>query len=86
MAAPAALASPDQEAAFRNSVAQLRVIQQALAQGRLADAKAACSAVLQRKEVPAHHRWEAQEPLTEIERLEKGLPARDPSAHRIALP
>jgi tetratricopeptide (TPR) repeat protein len=37
-------------------------------------------------DAPPHHRTEAAECLREIERREKGLPARDPTASRIVLP
>ncbi len=37
-------------------------------------------------DAPPHHRAEAEECLREIERVEKGLPGRDPAASRIALP
>ena len=74
------------ENVFRESLDQLRVAQQAVAQGKWADAKTAYSALLQRPNVPPHHRWEAEESLREIERIEKGLPARDPAASRVARP
>ena len=79
-------ASAAKDTVFRESVAQLRVAQQAVAQGQLAAAKAAYSALFQRPDIPAHHRWEAEGCLREIERAEKGLPARDPAATHITLP
>ena len=75
-----------EDAAFQAGIAQFRVVQQALAQGKLDEAKAACSALLQRQDLLPHHRWEAEERLKEIERMQEGLPARDPAAHRLVLP
>jgi hypothetical protein len=83
---PVVLAQAAQDAVFRESIEQLRVAAQAIAQGRLADAKSTYSALLQRHEIPAHHGWEAKERLQEIERMGKGLPARDPATTRVALP
>jgi len=80
-AAPAA-----NDAVFRESLDRLRTAQQAVARGQWAEAKAAYSAILQRQDIPAHHRWEAEESLREIARIEKGLPARDPAATRVTLP
>jgi hypothetical protein len=80
-AAPAA-----DDAAFRESLGRLRAAQQAVARGQWAEAKAAYAAVLRCRDTAAHHRWEAEECLREVGRLEKGLPARDPAATRVALP
>jgi hypothetical protein len=79
-------AAKAEDEAFQKSIEQLCVVQQAIAKGKLAEAKAACSALLEMKDAPAHHRLEAEERLQEIERVEKGLPARDPKATRVALP
>ena len=83
---PAALAGAAEGAVFRESVEQLYVAQVAVAKGKLAEAEAAYSALLRRHDIPAHHRWEAEGCLQEIERMEKELPARDPAATRVALP
>jgi hypothetical protein len=74
------------ETPLSKTVTQLRTIQEALAQGKLAEAKAACDALLQRTDVLEHHRWEAKERLQEIQRREKGLPARDAAVSRMSLP
>jgi hypothetical protein len=83
---PCLNAADEPRAVFQESLDQLRAVQEFMAQGKLGEAKAACAAFLEKKEMPAHHRWEAEERRKEIERLEKGLPARDPAAHRVALP
>jgi hypothetical protein len=72
--------------AFRESITRLHSAQKAVAEGRKAEAKAAFSAIRDGQNVPAHHRREAEECLHEIERIEKGLPARDPAATRTVLP
>ncbi len=71
---------------FKESLDQLRTARQAMAKGQRAEAKAAYATLLQRKDIPSHHRWEAEESLREIERMEKGMPARDPAASRVARP
>lgn len=71
---------------FGESITRLHAAQQAVAQKHFAEAKTAFSAILQRQDTPAHHRLEAEECLREIDRIEKGLPARDPTATRTALP
>jgi hypothetical protein len=81
-----AFASADDAAPFRESLAKLQAAQRALADGKPAEAKAACTALLKMDGAAAHHRWEAQSVLNEIERTEKGLPARDPIATRVTLP
>ncbi len=86
IAAAGSAARANDQSAFGKSLAQLRLVQQAIGQGKLAEAKAACAVVLQMKKAPAYHRWEAQEQLNEMERLQKGLPARDPAAQRVVLP
>jgi len=82
----AGAASAAKDAVFRESLGRLRTAQQAVARGQWAEAKAAYAALLQRQDIPAHHRREAEECLREIARIEKGLPARDPAATRVALP
>ena len=52
------------------------------AYGRAADAFAK---VRQLEDAPAHHRTEAEERLSEMRRLMRGLPARDPAATRVKL-
>jgi hypothetical protein len=74
------------DAAFRDSLGRLHAAQQAVARGQWAEAKAAYSAILHRQDTAAHHRWEAEECLREVARLEKGLPGRDPAATRVTLP
>lgn len=75
-----------EESAFQASLARLQSAQRALAEGHLAEARSVYTSLLQRQDAPAHHRAEAQERLQEIERLERGLPARDPAATRLVLP
>lgn len=82
---PAGLARAAEDV-FRESLDQLRAAQQAIAREKWAEAKAVYYALLQRDDIPAHHRWEAEESLGEIERIEKGLPARDPAASRAVPP
>ena len=36
-------------------------------------------------DAPAHHRWEAEERIREIRRVQQGAPARDPAASRVKL-
>ncbi len=78
-------AKSPQDAAFQRGLTQLRTMEQAAARGKWAEAKTACTAIMQAADVPAYQRWEAETRLKEIERLEKGLPARDPAAHRLVM-
>jgi len=68
------------------SIAQFRVAEGFLLQGNLAAAEAACAKVIPMKDIPAHHRWEAEERIREIKRLRAGLPARDSTASRTQMP
>ncbi len=68
------------------SMARLRAAAGLLRQGDLTAAKREYAAVSDMADVPAHRRQEARERIQEIDRLQAGLPARDPTAGRIALP
>ncbi len=68
------------------SIARFRVAEGFLLQENLAAAEAACAEVIPMKDIPAHHRWEAEERIREIKRLQAGLPARDPTASRTPMP
>ena len=68
------------------SLAQLQI---GASYGRQQDYAAARTEYAKLEAMPAappHHRWEARECLREIERLEAGLPARDPAWSRVQLP
>lgn len=56
---------------------------------RTRDYKSAAQAFAKARDfaqAPAHHRSEANERITEMDRLARGLPARDPAASRMKLP
>lgn len=85
----ASLADPptaDRQTPFRECIAYLSKAQQAVAEGKWNEAKSACTAMLEVKDAPPHLHWEARERLTEIGRIEKGMPPRDPTASRVVLP
>ena len=75
----------NENGAFRVGVARLQAVQQAIVDGDLSKAKTLCLAIIISDE-PTHLRWEAQERLREIERVEQGLPHRDPQRSRTKLP
>lgn len=68
------------------SYARLRIAQSYLAEGNRAAAKAAYEAIAAEQSYPAVHRYEARESIRELDRLQQGLPARDPSASRTEPP
>lgn len=49
-------------------------------------AREACAQALALPDLPAHLRWEAESRLSEIVRLERDLPARDPMTSRVHIP
>jgi tetratricopeptide (TPR) repeat protein len=79
------LESPDAPAHFR-SYAGLRMAQSFAAQKNFAAARTAYDKVQATAAYPAHHRAEAQECARELERVQAGLPPRDPNASRTQLP
>jgi len=67
------------------SIAAFREIEELLASGDIAGAKARCRRLAATSGIPLHHRWEAQERLREIERREAGKPMRQTAATRTRL-
>jgi len=51
-----------------------------------AQAAAVFAKVAKRTDLPKNQRWEAEQRMGEMQRLERGLPARDPAASRAKLP
>jgi hypothetical protein len=72
------------DSAVVRSVARLAIAQSFVLEGRLAEARAEYSMIP--GDAPAHHQWEAKERVRQLERREKGLPARDPAGSRVQLP
>jgi thioredoxin-like negative regulator of GroEL len=66
--------------------AQLRIAESYVREKKLGEAKAAFAKVAAIPDVPAHLRWEAEERAQEVDRLQAGLPARDPMRSRTQLP
>ena len=79
------LAAPDSPAACR-SYAHLRMAQSYLAEGNEAAARDEYAAIKAEAAYPEAHRHEAAERTGELERMARGLPARDPLASRTKLP
>ncbi len=75
------LAQADAPPALR-AIAQLRVARSFACQRDFATAKAELAKVATTSDAPAHFKTEAVECAKEIERVERGLPARDPAASR----
>jgi len=67
-------------------IAQLRIAQSFVRQEDLAAAKAEYRKILDLADVLPHQQWEARRRIGELERIESGLPARDPAASRTQLP
>ena len=80
----AVLETGDAPAQFR-SLAQLCIARAYLHQEDYARARSAYQVVQDLEGVPPSHVWEAQECLRELERIEAGLPARDPAWSRVEL-
>lgn len=76
---------PGAPAQFR-SYAQLRIAQSYLAETNLAAAKSTYEAISTNSAYPEVHRYEARECIQEIDRLARGLPARDVTASRTKIP
>ncbi|HOX37140.1 MAG TPA: right-handed parallel beta-helix repeat-containing protein [Candidatus Brocadiia bacterium] len=68
------------------SYAQMRIAQCFLKEGDTDGAKAAYGVIAGMDGTPAHHRWEAKERIREIERMQRGLPAREPADSRTPPP
>ena len=51
-----------------------------------AQAAAVFAKVAKRADLPAHQRWEAEQRMHEMQRLERGLAARDPAATHVKVP
>jgi hypothetical protein len=79
------VASPDAPAPYR-SVAQLRLAESYVREKNYEAARAEFQKLLTMPGVPEHHRWEAEERQREIDRLQAGLPPRDPAWSRVPLP
>lgn len=69
--------------AHYRSIAQLRIAASYVQQKNNAAAKAGYAKVMAMSDAPSHHKWEAQERIRELERIEAGLPPRDPATSRI---
>lgn len=80
-----ALAAPESPAHFR-SYAHLRIAQSFLAESNAAAARAEYQKISTTVDYPEVHRYEAAECVKELDRIAKGLPARDPSATRTRVP
>ena len=68
------------------SAAQLQIAASYVRQKQYAEAEAAYRQLSQMPDIPAHHRWEAQQCLQELARLQQGQPAQDPNLGRTPLP
>jgi hypothetical protein len=68
------------------SQAQLQVAASYAREGNLPAARVEYGRLATLSGVPEHHRWEAQECLRELARVQAGLPARDPLASRTIPP
>jgi hypothetical protein len=68
------------------SLACLRIIDSHLREKHLDAAREACRALSSLPEVPPHHVWEAEQRLRAFERVQAGLPPRDPGNSRVHLP
>ena len=79
------LAAADAPPHFR-SYAHLRIAQSYAAEGNAAAAKAEYEKIKGNTAYPEVHRYEAEECMKEIDRLAKGLPARDVMASRTKIP
>jgi len=51
-----------------------------------AQAAAVLAKVAKREELPSHQRWEAEQRMHEMQRMARGLAARDPAASRVKVP
>lgn len=71
-------------AAEMRSIAQLAIAQSYAIEGKLSEAKREYAKL--REDAPAHHKWEAAERIKELDRVARGLPARDPAASRTQTP
>lgn len=80
VAAAAALPAPVR------SIAHLRLAQTWSAEGKRDEARAEYARIAAEPGYPAVHRYEAGECLQELDRLARGLPARDPAASRTRVP
>ncbi|MBX7258647.1 MAG: right-handed parallel beta-helix repeat-containing protein [Candidatus Hydrogenedentes bacterium] len=68
------------------ALAWLSVAKDCVANGQYERAQEACARVLSLPSLPPHLQWEAESRVSEIVRLEQGLPARDPEASRVRIP
>jgi hypothetical protein len=84
-ASAAVAASPDCPAALR-SYANLRIAQSFLAEGKPDLARAEYARIAATADYPEVHREEASRHVAELDRVAKGLPARDPAASRTVVP
>jgi hypothetical protein len=79
------LSRPDLPVAFR-SYAHLRLAQSLAISGRASAARAEFVKIAGIVDYPDVHRMEARERIVELDRLAKGLPARDPATSRPVVP
>ncbi len=84
-ACAAMMASAEAPAALR-SYAHLRSAQSYIAEGKPDLARAEYGKIAATDAYPEVHRAEARERVAELERIAKGLPARDPAASRTVVP
>ena len=66
------------------SLAQLHIAQSFAAERNFAAARAEYAKMAAAADAPTHHRWEAEQQIAAIGRMEAGQPARDPAASRRA--
>ncbi len=79
------VAASDAPPAYR-SHAQLRLAETFVREKNHSAAKAELAKVETLAKVPAHHIWEAAERSRELDRVQAGLPPRDPGQSRVQLP
>jgi len=75
------LLEPEAPAHYK-SQAQLQIAASYGRERNVSDARVEYGKVGAMTDAPPHHRWEAQECVRELNRVEKGLPPRDPTASR----
>jgi parallel beta-helix repeat protein len=67
------------------SYAHLRIAQSKRLEGQLSSARAAYAAIASKVDYPEVHRREAEEILNELDRVARGLPARDPADSQVSV-
>lgn len=72
--------------AHYRSAAQLQLAATYVREKKFSEARSAYAQLATMPAIPPHHRWEAEECVRELDRLERGLPARDPQRSRTTMP